>query len=187
MQCTNCRTDPRPAKQGHPGETRCHTFRATGSPSWLTSWIVRSMVSGHRERVDLEVQLPERKVRARSPAGAWRGRGENMADGKVFTGKTRQGAGLVVSTGILGDFVLPNGASIRAAPRRSATSPPWPPLRHPGARTGYATRLPLRLAAVRRLVRSPRPVGAERRSPVWSACILKPFENPKNRVMAMAD
>ena len=50
-----------------------------------------------------------------------------MADGKVFTGKTRQGAGLVVSTGILGDFVLPNGASIRAAPRRSATSPPWPP------------------------------------------------------------
>jgi hypothetical protein len=32
-----------------------------------------------------------------------------MADGKVFTGKTRQGAGLVVSTGILGDFVLPNG------------------------------------------------------------------------------
>jgi hypothetical protein len=50
-----------------------------------------------------------------------------MADGKVFTGKTRQGAGLVVSTGILGDFVLPNGASIRAAPRRSATSPPWTP------------------------------------------------------------
>ena len=44
-----------------------------------------------------------------------------MADGKVFTGKTRQGAGLVVSTGILGDFVLPNGASIRAAPRRSVT------------------------------------------------------------------
>jgi len=79
------------------------------------------MVSRHRERVDLEVQLPERKVRARSPAGAWRGRGENMADGKVFTGKTRQGAGLVVSTGILGDFVLPNGASNRAAPRRSVT------------------------------------------------------------------
>jgi hypothetical protein len=158
VQCTNCRTDPRSAKQSHPGETRCHTFRATGSPSWLTSWIVRSMVSGHRERVDLEVQPPERKVRARSLEGAWRGRGENMADGKVFTGKTRQGAGLVVSTGILGDFVLPDGASIRATPRRSATSPPRP-------RIGHATRLPLRLAAVRRLVRSPRPAGAERRSP----------------------
>jgi hypothetical protein len=63
-----------------------------------------------------------------------------MADGKVFTGKTRQGAGLVVSTGILGDFVLPHGASNRAAPRRSATSPPWPPsTRAPTAPPGGST------------------------------------------------
>jgi hypothetical protein len=33
-----------------------------------------------------------------------------MADGEVFTDGTGQGAGLVVSTGILGDLVLPAGA-----------------------------------------------------------------------------
>ena len=33
-----------------------------------------------------------------------------MADGEVFTDGTGQGAGLVVSTGILGDLVLPEGA-----------------------------------------------------------------------------
>ena len=32
-----------------------------------------------------------------------------MADGEVFTDGTGQGAGLVVSTGILGDLVLPEG------------------------------------------------------------------------------
>ena len=33
-----------------------------------------------------------------------------MADGEVFTDGTGQGPGLVVSTGILGDLVLPAGA-----------------------------------------------------------------------------
>jgi hypothetical protein len=33
-----------------------------------------------------------------------------MADGEIFTGETGQGGGLVVSTGILGDLVLPASA-----------------------------------------------------------------------------
>jgi hypothetical protein len=33
-----------------------------------------------------------------------------MVDDRVFTDGTGQGAGLVVSTGILGDLVLPEGA-----------------------------------------------------------------------------
>ena len=36
--------------------------------------------------------------------------GEDMADGEVFHRREGQGAGLVVSTGILGDLVLPAGA-----------------------------------------------------------------------------
>jgi hypothetical protein len=43
-----------------------------------------------------------------------------MADGEVFTGET--GWGLVVSTGILGDLVLPAGAFDPGAERLSGIS-----------------------------------------------------------------
>ena len=85
-----------------------------------------------------------------------------MADGEVFTDGT--GQGLVVSTGILGDLVLPEGAldpdradEIRALAAQAAVYATQ-------ARTGHAARLPLGLAPVRRLVRPPRAAGAERRA-----------------------
>jgi hypothetical protein len=73
-----------------------------------------------------------------------------MADDEVFTdGTERDGAGLVVPTGILGDLVLPEGAfdpgradEIRALAPRPPSTPPrragrarYAPTARPGAST----------------------------------------------------
>ena len=87
-----------------------------------------------------------------------------MADGEVFTGGNRAGAG-----GVDRHPRRPRAARgrLRSGPRRRdpRARRPGRRLRHPGARAGHAARLPLRLAPVRRLVRPPRAAGAERRSP----------------------
>jgi hypothetical protein len=70
--------------------------------------------------VDIQVgYLREKSARAARQLGRTSGQGDgrrsgggDMADGEIFTDGTGQGAGLVVSTGILGDLVLPAGASV---------------------------------------------------------------------------
>ena len=52
-----------------------------------------------------DIQPPPRG--AVGQAGLPQGGDGTMADSEVFTDATGQGAGLVVSTGILGDLVLP--------------------------------------------------------------------------------
>src|SRR3954454_18446159 len=94
-----------------------------------------------------------------------------MAGSEIFTDDTGEGAGqgagqgggLMVSTGILGDLVLPAGAfdpgradEIRELAAQAAVYATQ--ARGPGTLRAY-------LAPVRRLVRPPRAAGAERRSP----------------------
>ena len=88
-----------------------------------------------------------------------------MTDDEIFTAAA--GQGLVVSTGILGDLVLPAGAfdperadEIRELAAQAAVYATQ--ARGPGTLRAY----PLGLAPIRCLVRPPRPAGAERRSPV---------------------